>query len=111
MSNAKPIDYGDVARSQLEAIVDHIADQGQPQAARTLLIRFSEVVDALSRFPLCGHRYASSHPRLQNIRIIGIPGYSVMIYHQVTDQRVLIHAVLDGHRGPQFVQDTLRRSQ
>ncbi|MEE9404896.1 MAG: type II toxin-antitoxin system RelE/ParE family toxin [Algisphaera sp.] len=110
MTKPKPIDYSDFAFKQLEEIADYIAAEGQPEAARMLLIRFTEVVDALSRFPLLGHQYESAHPRLQNIRVIGIPGYSVLIYHEVSDERVFINAVLAGSRGMSFIEGTIRRS-
>gem|GEM_PF-3236610 len=62
MSEPKPIRYAEAALAQLDEIADYIAREGQPEAARTLLLRSATLVDSLSRFPLSGRRYETSPP-------------------------------------------------
>jgi addiction module RelE/StbE family toxin len=90
---ARKIVWSDLAVEDLEAAVEFIAKYSEAYAANLAQLAV-DAAESLARFPNRGHRVPD--PKLSRFRELIIGSYR-LIYH-VESKRVLIVAVLHGHR-------------
>jgi len=90
---ARPIVWSDPAVDDLEAAVSFIAKDSDAYA-RSLAQLAVDAAESLRRFPNRGHRLPD--PRLARFRELIIGSYRLV--YLVEKKRVLIVAVLHGHR-------------
>jgi toxin ParE1/3/4 len=86
--------YTRPALADLNAINDYIAEQS-PRGARRVMARLHEVFELLPSFPAMGGQTA--HPR---IRRTTISPYPYLIFYEVGDDEIIIHAIRHGARDP-----------
>jgi plasmid stabilization system protein ParE len=82
------------ALADLQSILDYVADRS-PQGAARIHSRIRSVTDLLLRYPLAGG--ATDDP---NIRRMTTTPYPYLIFYEVTDAEIIIHAVRHGARDP-----------
>ena len=90
---ARKIVWSDLAVEDLEAAVEFIAKDSEAYAANLAQLAV-DAAESLARLPNRGHRVPD--PKLSRFRELIIGSYR-LIYH-VEPKRVLIVAVLHGHR-------------
>ena len=66
-----------------------------PQGARNVQARIRAVEKLLAQFPLSGSR-----TRLSWLRRIAVTPYPYLVFYEVTENEVIIHAVRHGARKP-----------
>src|SRR5882672_4495513 len=82
------------ALDDLQSILDYVADRS-PQGAARIHSRIRSVTDLLLRYPLAGA--ATDDP---TIRRMTTTPYPYLIFYEVTDAEIIIHAVRHGARDP-----------
>jgi len=82
------------ALADLSAILDYIAADS-PQGAKRVQARIQAVVDLLLIQPLIGTR--TSDPDIR--RLLTLP-YPYLVFYEVTETEIIIHAVRHGAREP-----------
>jgi plasmid stabilization system protein ParE len=82
------------ALADLDHIVDYIAARS-PQAAERIRIRIQAVIDLLRVYPGIGVRTED-----QTIRRINTTPYPYLIFYEIHEQEIIIHAIRHGARGP-----------
>jgi len=90
---ARPVVWSDPAVEDLEAAVEFIAKDSDAYA-RSLAQAAVDAADSLALFPNRGHRLRD--PKLSQFRELLIGSYRLI--YLVETQRVLVVAVLHGHR-------------
>jgi addiction module RelE/StbE family toxin len=88
------IDWSEPARNDLRAIKAYIANDSPTNAAR-FLEQLVASVDRLSEFPESGRRLHEATPK--DLRELNFRDYRI-IYRPEPPERVLIVAVVHGHR-------------
>jgi toxin ParE1/3/4 len=86
--------YTSVAIADLAEILDFVADR-YPQQARTVQARIQAVIDLLLRYPFI--RAATTNPE---IRRMPTTPYPYVVFYEVANDEVIIHAVRHGARDP-----------
>ena len=82
------------ALADLEVILDHIA-VASPQGARRVQKRIQDVVNLVLVHPEIGVR--TDDP---TIRRLTTPPYPFLVFYEITDDEIVIHAVRHGARDP-----------
>jgi len=82
------------ALSDLASILDYIATRS-PQGAKRVQARIKAVIELLSAHPHIGVR--TEDPA---IRRLTTPPYPYLVFYEVTETEVVIHAVRHGARHP-----------
>ena len=82
------------ALADLQSILDYVADRS-PQGAARIHTRIRAVTDLLLRHPLAGT--VTDDP---TIRRMTTTPYPHLIFYEVTDAEIIIHAVRHGARDP-----------
>lgn len=82
------------ALSDLDSILAHIAAHS-PQGARRVQSRIHVIIDLLSIYPKIGTR--TDDPTIR--RMVASP-YPYLVFYEVTDAEVIIHAVRHAARDP-----------
>ena len=82
------------ALAELSAILDHIAGQS-PQGARRVQARIQAVIDLLVLHPQIGRR--TNDPAIR--RMTTTP-YPYLVFYEVTETEIVIHAVRHAARDP-----------
>ena len=82
------------ALADLSAILDYIAADS-PQGAKRVQARIQAVVDLLLIQPLIGTR--TNDPGIR--RLVTLP-YPYLVFYEVTETEIIIHAVRHGAREP-----------
>ena len=88
------IRYTGPALADLEEVLDYIAAQS-PIGARRVQTRIQTVIDVLSMHPHAGTR--TNDPA---IRRMTTSPYPYLVFYEVTDAEIIIHAVRHGARNP-----------
>jgi toxin ParE1/3/4 len=86
--------YTRPARTDVTSILDYVSDFS-PQAAKRVRARIQAVTDLLRRHPMAGK--ATDNP---TIRRMTTAPYPYVIFYEVTNDAVVIHAVRHGARDP-----------
>ena len=86
--------YTPPALADLSAILDYIAAHS-PQGARRVQARIQLLTDLLLLHPRIGRR--TSDPA---IRRMATPPYSYLIFYEITETEIIIHAVRHAARDP-----------
>jgi toxin ParE1/3/4 len=84
--------YTPLALEDLESILEYIADRS-PQGAKRVQARIRAVTNQLLQFPLSGA--VTANPAIR--RMTTAP-YPYVIFYQVKDDEIIIHAVRHGAR-------------
>jgi plasmid stabilization system protein ParE len=101
---------------EADGVIDDLADHyqmivagGQPAAADALLVAYDQLTDRLCDFPGIGHVFETDHPRLQNVRVRGLPSpyFSFQVFYTVERDVVCVLAVIHASRGPEGRQRIL----
>lgn len=82
------------ALAELEAILDYIEIHA-PQGANRVKARIQAIINLLLQHPLIGAR--TSDPALRRMTT---PPYPYLIFYEVTDDELIIHAVRHAARDP-----------
>ena len=82
------------ALDDLTSILDYVADRS-PQGAARIRARIRSVTELLLRYPLAGA--ITDDP---TIRRMTTKPYPYLIFYEVTDAEIIIHAVHHGARDP-----------
>jgi toxin ParE1/3/4 len=82
------------ALADLSAILDSIAARS-PQGARRVQARIKAVTDLLSLHPYIGRR--TNDPA---IRRMTAPPYPYLVFYEVTESEIIVHAVRHAARDP-----------
>ncbi|WOH63158.1 type II toxin-antitoxin system RelE/ParE family toxin [Bradyrhizobium sp. BWA-3-5] len=82
------------ALTDLTLILDYLADRS-PQGAARVHARIRAVIDLLPLYPLAGA--ATDDPTIR--RMIARP-YPCLIFYEITDNEIVIHAARHGAREP-----------
>ncbi len=82
---------------ELGEVLTYIA-QHSPRGARRVHARIQAITTLVLQHPLSGRR--TSNPRL---RLIVASPYPYLIFYEVTDEEVIIHAVRHGARNPSSI--------
>jgi plasmid stabilization system protein ParE len=82
------------ALADLTSILDYVVDRS-PQGAERIQTRIRSVTDLLLRYPLAGA--ITDDPA---IRRMTTKPYPYLIFYEVTDAEIIIHAVRHGARDP-----------
>ncbi len=82
------------ALADLESVLDYIAARS-PRGAARIHSRIRSITDLLLRFPLAGA--ATDDP---SIRRMTTTPYPYLIFYEVTDAEIVVHAVRHGARDP-----------
>jgi addiction module RelE/StbE family toxin len=82
------------ALADLDQILDYI-DARSPQGARNVQTRIRAVIDLLLEYPYVGTPTADP-----SIRRITTPPYPYLIFYEIVEDEVVIHAVRHGARDP-----------
>ena len=96
MGEARPLKlrYTPRAGAELDTVLTQIA-QRSPHGARRVQARIQAVIARLAQYPESGQR--TSHPRLRRIVVVPFP---YLVFYEVTDEEIIIHAVRHGARDP-----------
>jgi toxin ParE1/3/4 len=87
--------YTRPALADLASILDYIAEQS-PQGARRVQARIQAIIDLLTVYPGIGSR--TDDP---NIRRLPTTPYPYLVFYEVGDDEIVVHAVRHGARdGP-----------
>ena len=78
----------------LEDLLDSLASVS-PQGARRVAVRIKDVERILAQFPKAG-----TVTRLPWLRRMKVPAFPCLVFYEVTDDAVLIHAVRHAARKP-----------
>jgi toxin ParE1/3/4 len=87
------------ALAELDQILTYIEERS-PQGARRVHSRIQAVTELLTRYPNSGR--ATSNPRLR--RITTVP-YPYLIFHELTEDEIIIVGVRHGARDPNSMPD------
>ena len=87
--------YTLAALADLDSILDYIAAHS-PQGAKRVQARIKSIIDLLLVHPHIGIR--TDDPI---IRRLTTPPYPYLIFYEVTDTEIIIHAVRHGARDPE----------
>jgi toxin ParE1/3/4 len=82
------------ALADLDSILDYIASRS-PQGAKRVQGRIQRVIDVLSAHPDVG-----VHTDDTVIRRLGTPPYPYLVFYEVTQTEIVIHAVRHSARNP-----------
>jgi toxin ParE1/3/4 len=82
------------ALADLESILDYVVDRS-PQGASRIQARIRTVTDLLLRYPQAGA--VTEDP---TIRRVATRPYPYLVFYEVTDDEVIVHAVRHGAREP-----------
>jgi toxin ParE1/3/4 len=82
------------ALADLESVLDYIV-QHSPQGARRVQSRIQSIIDVLSQHPHIGTR--TSDPTIRRMTVLPYP---YLIFHEATDEEIIIHAVRHAARRP-----------
>lgn len=82
------------ALADLSAILDYIA-ASSPQGARRVQVRIKAITDMLLLHPYIGRR--TNDPTIR--RAVATP-FPYLIFYEVTDREIVIHALRHGARDP-----------
>jgi plasmid stabilization system protein ParE len=82
------------ALADLSAILDYIAVHS-PQGARRVQARVKAITDLLPLHPYIGQR--TRDPAIR--RMVATP-YPYLIFYEVTDSEIIVHAIRHGARAP-----------
>lgn len=85
--------YTRPALADLDSILEYVSERS-PQGAARIHARIQAVADLLLQFPLIGA--PTDDPTIR--RVATIP-YPYLIFYEVTDNDIIIHAVRHGARG------------
>jgi plasmid stabilization system protein ParE len=86
--------YTLTALADLSSILDYIAAHS-PQGARRVQARIQAIIDLLLFYPLVGTR--TDDPV---IRRLTTPPYPFLVFYEVTETEIIIHAVRHAARDP-----------
>jgi toxin ParE1/3/4 len=86
--------YTTPALADLASILDHVAAES-PRGAQRVQIRIRTLLDLLSRHPGIGTR--TNDP---TIRRLTISPYPYLVFYEVTEAEIIIHAVRHAARDP-----------
>jgi toxin ParE1/3/4 len=82
------------ALTDLESILDYVVDRS-PQGASRIQVRIRAVTDLLLRYPQAGA--VTDDP---TIRRVTTRPYPYLVFYEVTDAEIIIHAVRHSARDP-----------
>jgi toxin ParE1/3/4 len=82
------------ALAELDAVLNHIAGRS-PQGVRRIQTRMKAIIDLLLLHPNIGRR--TNDP---SIRRMTVSPYPYLIFYEVTETEIVIHAVRHGARDP-----------
>ena len=82
------------ALADLEAILDYVTERS-PQGARRIKARIQAVEHLLARYPLTGTR--TRYPWLRRIKV---SAYPYVVFYEVGDGEIIIHALRHAARDP-----------
>jgi toxin ParE1/3/4 len=82
------------ALADLDQILDYIAARS-PQGARSVQLRIQAVIELLLRHP-----YIGTPTEEPSIRRMTTPPYPYLVFYEVADDELIIHAVRHGARDP-----------
>jgi toxin ParE1/3/4 len=82
------------ALADLNAILDYIAAHS-PQGAKRVQARIQSIIDLLSLYPFVGAR--TDDP---TIRRLLTPPYPFLVFYEVTETEIIVHAVRHAARDP-----------
>ena len=82
------------ALAELNAVLDHI-EHHSPQGARRIQTRMKAIIDLLLLHPYIGRRTEAPA-----IRRMTVSPYPYLIFYEVTETEIVIHAVRHGARDP-----------
>jgi toxin ParE1/3/4 len=88
------------ALSDLEAILDYIATTS-PQGAHRVQRRIQKLIGLLLDHPEIGAR--TDDPA---IRRLTTPPYPFLVFYEITDEEIVIHAIRHGARNPSGMPGT-----
>lgn len=80
--------------ADLDAVLDYIETRS-PRGARRVRVRLEALIELLADRPLRGAR--TDDP---TIRRLTTPPYRYLVFNEVTDEEIVIHAVRHGARDP-----------
>ena len=86
--------YTALALADLDAVLDYIAARS-PQGARRVQARLRAVIALLASHPRIGAR--TDDPAIR--RAVAVP-YPYLVFYEVTDDEIVIHAVRHAARDP-----------
>lgn len=86
--------YTRPALADLAAVLDYIAERS-PKGAARVHARIQAIVDLLARFPNAG--FQTDDPAIRRMATTPFP---YLIFYEVSDSEVIIHAVRHGARDP-----------
>ncbi len=86
--------YTRPALADLVAVLDYVAERA-PEAASRIHARIQAVSQLLMRYPLIGA--STDDPQIR--RVTTTP-YPYVIFYEVTDAEIIVHAVRHGARDP-----------
>ena len=86
--------YTGPALADLDALLDYVADHS-PEGAARIYARIQAVANLLVQFPLIGA--PTDDPA---IRRLTVTPYPYLIFYEVTESDVIVHAVRHGARDP-----------
>jgi addiction module RelE/StbE family toxin len=86
--------YTPPALADLEAILNYVTEQS-PQGANRIKARIQAIERLLAQHPLSGVR-----TRLPWLPRISVSPYPYLIFYEVADSEVIVHAVRHGARAP-----------
>jgi toxin ParE1/3/4 len=91
--------YTRPALADLDAIFEYIAERS-PTGARRVAARLQEAIELLPSFPSMGAE--TVNPR---IRRTTISPYPYLVFYEVGDGEIIIHAIRHGARDPSSMPD------
>ena len=96
MVEARPVRlrYTLLALADLEAILDYISDRS-PLGAQRIQARLRDVLELLSQYPKIGVPADDAR-----IRRLTIAPYPYLIFYEISDDEIVIHAIRHGARDP-----------
>ena len=87
------------AEEDLFAAVDYYMRQGTPATARRFVTAAQATFARLAETPDIGHRYQTTHPRLQHLHVWHVRRFNrYLIFYHATEQTLFIERVLHGAR-------------
>jgi toxin ParE1/3/4 len=92
------------AEEDLFAAVDYYMRQGTPATARRFVTAARATFARLAETHDIGHRYQTTHPRLQHLHIWRVHGFNrYLIFYHATEQTLFIERVLHGARNIEWI--------
>lgn len=94
--------YTRPALADLRAILDYISTHS-PQGANRVRTRLQALIDLLPRYPNIGRRTS-----VPSIRRLTVTPYHYLVFYEVTEAEVIIHAIRHAARDPSSMPGSRR---